>query len=111
MKLIVAIAPEREQSQVVEALNKAGIVFTKLGSAGGFLHHGSTTLLIGIDDDQCERVLALLAQYCRKCERIVSVAPDPNPAIAAGSFAAQPVVAESGGGVAFVLDVDKFVRF
>jgi uncharacterized protein YaaQ len=111
MKLIVAIAPEREQSQVVGALNKAGIVFTKVGSAGGFLHQGSTTLLIGVEEQDCDRVLDIVKAFCHKCERIVSVAPDPNPTMSTGSFSAQPVVAESGGGIAFVLDVDKFIRF
>jgi uncharacterized protein YaaQ len=111
MKLIVAIAPNREQTRVVDALNTAGIAFTKLGSTGGFMRQGSTTLLIGVEEEECPRVLAILKEHFQRCERIVSVAPDPNPALAAGSFTAQPVVAESGGGVAFVVDVDKFVRF
>lgn len=111
MKLIVAIAHNREQGRVADALIKAEIGFTKIGSTGGFLRNGSTTLMIGVDEADVERVLAILKNYCHKEEHIVAVTPYPTPALSAGSINPQPVIEETGGGIVFVLDVDRVERY
>jgi uncharacterized protein YaaQ len=111
MKLIIAIAHNREQARVADALIQAGFAFTKLGSTGGFLRQGSTTLLIGVDEVDVPKVMDILKKHCHKAERYVSVAPDPNPAISVGTFSSQPLIAEEGGGIAFVLDAASVERF
>jgi uncharacterized protein YaaQ len=111
MKLIVAIAPDKEQSHVADALKSAGIPFTKVGSTGGFLHLGNTTLFIGVEEAECANVLAIIKKHAQKCEHVMSVAPDSNPMLSIGTINTQPLVTESGGGVAFVVDVEQFIRF
>ena len=111
MKLIIAIAHNRAQSRVADALISAGYAFTKLGSTGGFLRQGSTTLLIGVEEPDVERVLSIVKEHCHKAERIVSVAPDPNPALSVGTISSMPLIAEEGGGIAFVLDAVAVERF
>jgi uncharacterized protein YaaQ len=111
MKLIIAIAHNREQHRVADALIAAGFAFTKLGSTGGFLRQGSTTLLIGVEEDDVQRVMSILKEYCHKAERIVSVAPDPNPALSVGTISSLPLIAEEGGGIAFILDAAGVERF
>ena len=111
MKLIVAIAHNREQAHVADALVDAAIAFTKLGSTGGFLRQGSTTLLIGVEEDEVPRVMEIIRQHARKAERIVSVAPAAQPALNIGSFPPQPLIAQEGGGIAFILDIAAVERF
>ncbi len=60
MKLIIAIAHDRDAARVKESLISSGFAFTKLGSTGGFLRQGSTTLLIGVEEADVERVLEIL---------------------------------------------------
>ncbi len=111
MKLIVAVAHNREQAHVADALVEAGVAFTKLGSTGGFLRQGSTTLLIGAEEDDVPRVMQIIKQHAHKAQRIVSVAPAAQPALNIGSFPAQPLLSEEGGGIAFVLDIAAVERF
>ena len=46
MKLIIAIAHERDKHKLGDALLQSGLTFTKLGSTGGFLRQGNVTVLI-----------------------------------------------------------------
>ena len=111
MKLIVAIAHNREQARVADALVRAGIAFTKLGSTGGFLREGSTTLLIGVEEASAPVVMEILQDCCHKEEHVKAVAPMPTPGLAAGILSPQIVLEEAGGGIAFVLDVERVERF
>jgi uncharacterized protein YaaQ len=111
MKLVIAIAHNREQARVADALISAGFAFTKLGSTGGFLRQGSTTLLIGVEEADVDRVMTIFKEHCHKAERILSIAPDPNPALSVGTISSHPLIAEEGGGIAFVVDANCVERF
>jgi uncharacterized protein YaaQ len=111
MKLIIAIGHDHEQAKVAQSLVKAGIAFTKVGSTGGFLHQGSTTLLIGVEPDVVPRVMAILKTCCHKEEHLVASAPVPIPGMSVSSVPSDPVMVEEGGGIAFVVDVDQVERF
>ena len=111
MKLIIAIAHERDKHRLADTLNQNGISFTKLGSTGGFLRQGNVTLLVGVEDHQVDRVLEIVSDCCGTCERYVNVPPESMPALAIGAIPPQPVKAEIGGAVAFVLNIERFERF
>lgn len=109
MKLLVAIIHDRDQKRTTEALVQAGYKFTKIGSTGGFLREGNVTLLLGVEEDQVDDVLALLGESSRMREQYVNVMlPEATPV---GAFMTNPVKVEVGGVVAFVIDVERFVRF
>jgi len=57
MKLIIAIVQTADSADVANALLEQGFRVTKLASTGGFLRRGSTTMLIGVEDDQVEEVI------------------------------------------------------
>ncbi|MEO7715255.1 MAG: cyclic-di-AMP receptor [Capsulimonas sp.] len=114
MKLVVAIIREREKQRLHDLLIREGITYTKIGSTGGFLRQGNCTLLIGSQNDAVQRVLDLIKSSCKSEERFVNAAGFGEQGALSGAMAAlhpQPISVESGGAVAFVLDVDSFHKF
>ena len=108
MKLILAIAHERDKHKLADALLRRGLTFTKLGSTGGFLRQGNVTVLIGVNDEAVDDVLGVLRESCGAKEEFVNV---PGEVAALGAFSPHPVKAEAGGAIAFVLPVESFHRF
>jgi uncharacterized protein YaaQ len=112
MKLIIAIAHERDKHKLGDALLQNGLTFTKLGSTGGFLRQGNVTVLIGVEDDDVARVMDIIKSACGSSEEFVNLPGQTAPGIPAlGTFAPHPIRVEAGGAVAFVLQVDSFERF
>jgi len=60
MKLIIAILRDVDNEPVSHALTTASYRVTMIASTGGFLRRGSTTLLVGVDDEQMEDALAII---------------------------------------------------
>ena len=50
MKLVIAIVQDDYSVELIEALNEAGHMVTKLATTGGFLKKGNTTLLTGVEE-------------------------------------------------------------
>lgn len=113
MKLVIAIAHERDKHRLADALLEQGLTFTKLGSTGGFLRQGNVTVLIGVEDDDVGRVLDILKAACGASEGYVNASSSGpiGPYAPLGAYVPHPVKVEAGGAVAFVLTVDSFQRF
>lgn len=108
MKLVVCIVHSRDKNKLTEELIRAGFKFTVIGSTGGFLREGNTTILIGVSDDEKPALLKLIGQNCMTREQLVNVMPiETGPA---GPFVSQPVKVPVGGAVVFVLNVEQFER-
>ena len=60
MKLLFAVLKDDDVDNVIQALTKDGFRVTRVASTGGFFHKGSTTLLIGVDDDKVEAAIQVL---------------------------------------------------
>ena len=71
MKMIIAIVQDNDTEPVSKALTTMKFRVTQIASTGGFLRRGSSTLLIGLDDDQVEQALQIIRDTC-------SIAADPN---------------------------------
>lgn len=65
MKLAIAVIQDEYITRVTKILRAEEIRITKLASTGGFLKDGSTTLLIGIEDDQVDYVIDLIKCHCK----------------------------------------------
>lgn len=94
-KLVIAIVHSDDVGAVVDALLAAGQRLTRLNTAGGFFRRGNATLLIGVEAQRLEEVLALIQANCR-------LRTEANP-----PHAGMPMY----GATVFVLDVSQFVRF
>ena len=60
MKLLFAVLKDDDVDNVIQALTKDSFRVTRVASTGGFFHKGSTTLLIGVDDDKVEAAIQVL---------------------------------------------------
>ncbi len=94
---------------MVDELVRAGFKFTVIGSTGGFLREGNTTILIGVEDAELDSLKAVLETNCQTREQVVNIPSmevGPQPA-----FMASPIKVTVGGAVVFILDVHEFTRF
>jgi uncharacterized protein YaaQ len=64
MKLIIAIVKDGDLESVSRALTSNSFRVTLIASTGGFLRRGSTTLLIGVEDDQVDQGIELIRTNC-----------------------------------------------
>lgn len=87
-KLIVAIVPDRAASRVVAALVERRFGATTIGSTGGFLRRGNTTILTGVPAEQADEAAGVIESCCRQ----------PGE------------TASADGGVVFALEVDWKLR-
>ena len=60
MKMILAIMPNQLSEEVSKTLLNAEYRVTKFASTAGFFAGGTTTLLIGADDNKVESCLSLI---------------------------------------------------
>lgn len=65
MKLIIAIIQDDYISKVIKSLMESKIRTTKLSSSGGFLKAGNTTLLIGVNAEDVDKVVQLIEDQTR----------------------------------------------
>jgi uncharacterized protein YaaQ len=109
VKLAVCIVHNRDKGKVTDALVRDGFKFTIIGSTGGFLREGNTTILIGVEEHELEGLKGLMAENCQSREQLVNVMP--YEAAPPGAFIPSPVKVPVGGAVMFLLDVEQFHRF
>jgi len=57
MKLIIAILHDQNADPVLENLLLKGFRVTSIASTGGFLRRGSSTLMIGVQEDQLDEAI------------------------------------------------------
>ena len=105
MKMIMAIVSGDDSSAVSAALTKARYSVTKLATTGGFLMSGNTTFLIGVNDDQVQNVIDIIAKHSKKRKQMV-----PNNSFDVGMYSAFPVEVTVGGATVFVMNVEHFEK-
>lgn len=105
MKLIVANVQDQDADRVVSDLNQHGFRLTRIGSTGGFLQQGNTTILSGVEDEQANAAIDLLRKNSERRTRFMPMATGAAPN---GMAIYNYVEVEIGGATVFVLDVDHF---
>lgn len=108
MKMIMAIVQNIDADAAINALVDARHRVTRAATTGGFFHQGNTTILMGVEDDQVEAVMAVLREHCQTRTRLRSVTPDPTgPIPIIGGYLEVKV----GGATVFVFDVEHYEQF
>ena len=64
MKMIVAILQDEDTETVTQALINSDLCVTEIASTGGFLRQGSTTLMIGVEDEAVDDAIQLISNNC-----------------------------------------------
>lgn len=85
MKMIIATIPDTDHEHVTESLITKGFRVTTIASSGGFLRHGSSTMMIGLEDEKVSEAIELIKGCC---------GPSVEPGIKRGGL--------------FVIDVARF---
>ena len=109
MKLIMAIIQDKDSNRLSNALGDQDFKTTKLASTGGFLKEGSTTLIIGCEDDEVDQALKIIQDNCSQREQMV--APISPMGGNADSYIPKPVKVEVGGATVFILPIESFFQF
>ena len=60
MKLMFIIAGDEYAAVFSEKLKEHAFMATEVGSTGDFLQYGQTVLLLGVDEQDCDRILTIL---------------------------------------------------
>ena len=92
-KLIIAVVQNEDADNVVDALLEDEFRATRLASTGGFLRRGNTTLMVGADEDQIDRILDLVRSNARS-----------------GNSPAEGSEVQSAAATVFVLDLEDYQR-
>lgn len=108
MKLIFAIINDEDGYKVMDELNKNKFSVTKLHSSGGFLKAGNTTLLVGVQEDQVDKVIDIIKGKSKSRKQIMNSSMAPNGM--GGMFMPYPVEIVVGGATIFVLNVERFEK-
>ena len=109
MKLAVCIVHNRDRNRLTDDLVAGGFKFTVIGSTGGFLREGNSTLLIGVEEEEVEALKEVIQKNCEAREQLVNVMP--FEAAPPGAFVPSPVKVPVGGATVFLINVDEFIRF
>ena len=96
MKLIQAIVHNDDADAVVSALLAQGFRATRMGSTGGFLRAGNTTIVSGVEEGQVDEVLNIIKQHV-KSRLYTPTYP-------------QAEKVEVSGAIVFVIKVEKLER-
>lgn len=107
-KLLVIVVADVDADSLVRALVQRRHATTKIGSTGGFLRRGNTTLLCGVPAAAVDEVLVLVRQLCPARSEPLPLGALPL----AGElpFITEPAEVRVGGAVVFVLNVERFER-
>ncbi len=87
MKLIIAILRDEDSDAVSHSLVTHGFRVTKTASTGGFLRRGSTTFMIGVEDEKVDEAV----QIVKEC-----LGPPIEPSLKRATL--------------FVIKVDRFIQ-
>ena len=108
MKLIVSIVHNEDAGALVDALLEAEYRATRLQSSGGFLKQSNSSVIVGVDDDRVDAVVAIIRANCTSRTQVVNPMP---PIMEPGEFfMPYPLEVEVGGATVFVLPVERFER-
>ena len=77
-KLVIAVVPDRAADEALAALADNRFGATTVGSTGGFLRRGNTTIISGVPNEEAQRAAGLIRDAC-----LATRAPDaPEQGIA-----------------------------
>ncbi len=105
MKMLTAIVNKKDAPDLADGLKKKGYMFTEIGSTGGFLRAGNTTIIMGVEDEKVDDVLKIIRRFAGKRAQNFPTYTEYG-AQGAGNMA-QILI---GGATVFVTPVDRFEK-
>lgn len=106
MKMVMAVVSRDQANHVLEMLITSGYPVTIAESRGGVWRQAQYTLYVGVDDDAVDDVLRIIRENCR-----AQVEVETDDAAKARSPESIQVMADLGGAVVFVWDVERMETY
>ena len=100
MKLIIAIV-NNDDAHFVNHI-------TKISSTGGFLLSGNSTFLLGVDESRMDEALEIIKTHSKRRTQNV---PLTVPGTLSNSAMVNTASVTVGGATAFIIDIEKYIRF
>lgn len=107
MKMIMAIINDSDVREVTKALMDGGFYVTKIGSSGGFMRSGMTTLITTVHDENKAAALEIL-RVTTHGQKYHKTAPVVDTYALPRTVQSEIVV---GGATVFVLNVEESHKF
>lgn len=108
MQLVLAIVHSDDAPGLIDSLTRLGFRATRINTAGGFLKESNATILLGVEEERVDEVLATIQNNCQTRTQYINPLP---PVMEPGEFyMPYPVEVQIGGATVFVLDMTDFVR-
>ena len=63
MKLMIAIVNDEDYDKIARQLTDEEYRVTCIASTGGLFHRGSTTLLIGLEEEKIQRAVEIIREH------------------------------------------------
>ena len=68
MKLMIAIVNDADYDKIAKILTEEDFRVTCIASTGGLFRRGSTTLLIGLDEEKIKRAVEIIQEHSEVTE-------------------------------------------
>ena len=107
MKLVISIISNTDSEKVISAIALAGFSSTKISTQGQFLVDGHTTLLVACEDEKVNTLIEIMKNSATK--RVVATSGVTSTLD--GSLLKKAVDVEKYGIVAFVINIEEFIKF
>ena len=104
MKMVMAVVPSSNAEDVLDALVNRGYTATYAQTKGGMLRQSQYSLFIAVNQEKLEEVLNIIKNSCRTQVKMSTLPADDEKAVG-------PVLADLGGAIAFVWDIDQIETF
>ena len=106
MKMVMAVIPTNTAEDVLDALVNKGYTATYAQTQGGMLRQSQYSLFIVVNTENLDEVLNIIKGNCRTQIQMKTKATDLED-----SISTPPVMADLGGAIAFVWDIDQVKTF
>ena len=111
MQLLIAIVQDEDAGLLCRHLNAQGFRVTRVSTVGGFLARGNVTILVGVENEQVEAVMAVIRATCRTRRSFINPMPwGAEPTHLSVATPAMPLEVLIGGATVFALPVKRFLR-
>ena len=107
-KLMIMVVSDADADRLIRALVSHGYPATKIGSTGGFLRRGNTTVMSGVDAREVDEVMEFVRRFCHA--RIEHIPLQALPITGDGAPIVDPMEVRVGGAVVFVLNIERLEK-
>ena len=108
IQMVLAVVQDEDVGPLCDQLTSRGFRATRISTLGSFLARGNATVLIGVDEQRVEDVIAILGSVCRTRRSYINAVPWATGAGDPALLHPTPLEVEVGGANIFIFPVRRF---